>query len=178
MTEKQDAEAAKEAAESSKEEKAGGSSKKLLFIIIGVVVLIGGGVGAAFGLGLFSGEPPAEEGAEAESTEKTAPAPVAEVGPMVQLKPFIVNLADVEQDRYLKVTVELELRDEEVKISCDKQIARIQDILISLFSSKQFEQVRDIKGKIKLRQEIVIRINEVLGDKAVNHVYFTEFIVQ
>lgn len=157
-------------------EKSGGS-KKLLFIIIGVVVVIAGGLGAAFALGVFSGDAEADTpGAETDKAKPTLD--LAKVGPVMKLTPFVVNLADEDEDRYLKATVEIEVANEEVMSACEQRLARVTDALISLFSSKSYSQIRDVKGKIKLRQEIVVRVNEVLGSRAVSQVYFTEFLVQ
>jgi flagellar FliL protein len=158
--------------------KAGGS-KKLTFIIVGVLVLIGAGIGLAFALGVFSGDAKQPDTASAAPAAPRAPsAPPGAVGPVVALEPFVVNLADEDEDRYLKVTIGLEVRDKEVAEASETRTARVKDVLISLFSSKTYDQVRDIKGKIRLRQEIIVRINEILGESAVKHVYFTEFIVQ
>lgn len=164
--------------EKEQDKKKGGKSKKMLFIIIGAVVLIAGGAGAVFGLGLFSDNAAANTATETAVNAVETETSIEEVGKIVGIKPFVVNLADDDEDRYLKVTVELELKDDKVAADCEVKMARIKDVMISLFSSKTFHQVRDIKGKIKLRQEIVVRTNEILGKGSVRHVYFTEFIVQ
>ncbi len=178
MAENEAKEKEEKAAEDGQEGKKGGKSKKLLFIIIGAVVLLAGGAGAAFGLGLFSSDSSsatsAQGAVEASSVENSA----KEVGQMVSIKPFVVNLADDDTDRYLKVTVEFEVKDEATVTACEANMAKMKDVLISLFSSKTFGQVRDIKGKIKLRQEVAIRANEILGSNSIKYVYFTEFIVQ
>lgn len=161
-----------------KSEKKRKSSKKLLFITFGIVVIIAGGLSAAFALGVFSGNAEADTANGGESEKAKPTLDVTKVGPIIKMTPFVVNLADEEEDRYLKATIEIEVANEKVMIACEQRMARITDALISLFSSKGYSQIRDIKGKIKLRQEIVVRVNEVLGSGAVNQVYFTEFLVQ
>ena len=148
-----------------------GGKKKLIIIALVLIILVGGGVGGAFAFGLIGGPPPGEQPVE------ETPKPLEQAGPIISLEPFIVNLADEEDNRYLKVSVGLEVKDEEIQKACEERMPRIKDIMITLFSSKTNDQVRDVKGKIKLRQEIVIRINEILGEGAVKNVFFTEFIV-
>ena len=51
-------------------------------------------------------------------------------------------------------------------------------MLLTLFASKSFADIRNPQGKAMLREEIVNRLNTVLDEDAVKAVYFTEFIVQ
>lgn len=150
-----------------------GKSRTMLFVIIGIVVVAVIGAVAAYALGVFSKSIP-----DAGKDDAEQATPVKSAGPLVALKPFIVNLADEDDNRYLKVTVELEVKDASVEAACEERAAKIKDVMISLFSSKTFDQIRDIKGKIKLRQEITTRLDEILGTKAIRQVFFTEFIVQ
>ncbi len=54
----------------------------------------------------------------------------------------------------------------------------INDLIISLISSKKFEDVYTSDGKEMLREEIATHINDMLPDYHVSYVYFTEFVVQ
>ena len=54
----------------------------------------------------------------------------------------------------------------------------IEDLVISIISSKSFEQVYTLEGKEGLRQEIINRINQLLPTQLVMYVYFNEFVVQ
>jgi flagellar FliL protein len=112
VAKKKDAEEVEEGSEVQKK------SKKGLFIIIIIVVLLlgGGGFGAYWFL-LRAPAPTAEELAEIEAAKK--PEPV--ILPVFALKPFVVNLADKKSRRYLKVTMKLELSNEEL-LACDIEI--------------------------------------------------------
>ena len=54
----------------------------------------------------------------------------------------------------------------------------IEDLVISIISSKLFKQVYTLEGKEALRQEIINRINQMLPTQLVMYVYFNEFVVQ
>jgi flagellar protein FliL len=153
------------------------SSKKFIFIGVGVVVLIVGVLGALFALGVIGGGGESNSD-EAQTAEVEIKLPEKEDRPTVPLEEFVVNLADAEQARYLKAKVELEVANEEVKVSCEGNLPAIRNSLVELLSSKTFSQIRDIRGKTRLRQEIIVRLNEILGTNGITQVYFTDFIIQ
>ena len=91
---------------------------------------------------------------------------------------FIVNLLSESGSRFLKTKVELELNAETLTPEIDKKKPLIRDIVLRTLSSKTFEEVSTIKGKDRLKDEIVDRINEVLADGHIKNIYFTDFVVQ
>ena len=160
-------------------EEAKSSSKKFIFIGVGAVVLIAGVVGALFALGIIGGKGGGEANPEDTQTAKVEiKLPEKVERPSVPLEEFIVNLADAEKARYLKAKVELEVANEEVKAACEGNLPAIRNSLVELLSSKTYSQINDIKGKTRLRQEIIVRLNEILGTNGITQVYFTDFIVQ
>ncbi len=152
------------------EEKKGGKKKLLLFIIIGVVLLAGVGGGAYFFL--FAKSPPPEE------QEKEAPPPEPEVGPFLQLDPFIVNLADPTGHRYLRAKITLEFRNDEAFQKANERIPQINDAIIMVLSSKTVEEMLSPEGKLELRLELIRKLNNLLGPDSVRNIYFTQFVVQ
>ncbi|HHI98054.1 MAG TPA: flagellar basal body protein FliL [Thermodesulfatator atlanticus] len=151
------------------EEKKGGK-KFLLLIIIGVVLLAGVGGGAYFFL-FAKSEPPPEE-------EKTQPPPEPEVGPFLQLDPFIVNLADPTGHRYLRAKITLEFRNDEAYQKANERIPQINDAIIMVLSSKTVEEMLSPEGKLELRLELIRKLNDLLGANSVKNIYFTQFVVQ
>ena len=59
-----------------------------------------------------------------------------------------------------------------------KEVPKIRDSLIILLTSKGFDDISSIQGKLKLREEILYRINNVLGEGKAKAIYFTDFVVQ
>lgn len=174
MAEKEDLE------QGEQEPKKGGGKKKLIFIAVGAVVLIGAVVGGLFAFGILGGSghhaEPADP-ASADPGEAAKPVDPAVVLPSVELESFVVNLADTDQNRFLKVTLVVELTKEELTKDIESRKPKVKDAIITLLSGKTSAQVRDSKGKLKLRQEITLRLNEILGTNAVNEILFTEFII-
>ena len=142
------------------------------WIIIGVVVLSVLGGGGFFAWKTFLNPEQKNDVAE----EKTAM--MVELGPMFPLDVFIVNLAGTAGERYLKVTMELELKDSSLTSELEKRKPQVRDTILLLLSSKTFEDVATFKGKTKIRNQITARLNGILMPGSIKKVYFTEFVVQ
>lgn len=101
----------------------------------------------------------------------------ANIGPMYPLDPFTLNLLSDSGSRYVKCTIELEQNSELLKPELDKKVPVIRDIIIRTLTSKTFEEISTQKGKERLKDELVGKINEILTDGFIKNVYFTDFVV-
>ena len=157
-------------------------SKGTLFLILGVVLLLAAGGGAYVFLLRKPAPDVATEAAMEGGGEHGSGAhgakPPAEMGALEALDPFIANLADEDGRRYLKATMQLEFYEPSVPADLSSHIAQVRDLVLTLFTSKTFADIRTPEGKGLLREEIINRINRVLRKDVVKAVYFTEFIVQ
>jgi flagellar protein FliL len=94
----------------------------------------------------------------------------------VALPAFVVNLADPNARRYLKLVLDVEMTGSPELLEANQ--AKIRDTLLLLLSSKTSQELSTLEGKIMLRKEIVERINQALGQAKVARVYFTDFVIQ
>ena len=99
-------------------------------------------------------------------------------GPVFDLETFIVNLMGDSGRRYLKITIKMELSSEELKTEMTQKMPEVRDNILVLLSSKSYDDVADISGKIRLRAEIINRVNNALTTGEIRKVYFTEFVIQ
>ena len=154
-----------------------GSLKKL--IIIGVVVLLLGGGGFA-GWKFFLAKDSSSEGDKATAATEIAPkAEEDKPGLMYAMKPFIVNLVGHRGQRYLKTKIIFELDlVKDIQKELSERTPELRDAMLMLLSSKSFEEVNNFEGKIQLRNELIVRINQVLRSGGIRGLYFTEFVVQ
>ena len=104
---------------------------------------------------------------------------------VLSLNEFIVNLNDPIGRRYMKVMLKLELvkKEYEDKIRTNElMIPKIRDVIFLILSSKTFEELKTVSGKLSLKQEIIAKVNEVLnkeyGEDVVTNCYFTDFVIQ
>jgi len=173
-------------------EEGGGKKKKL--IIIGAAVAVALILGVVAFMMLGKGDKKAQkEGAAAQAegghgapAAPAAGAPAAgaagaAAGPganIFPLEPFIVNIYDGQELRYLKVKIELEMVSPAVKAELDGRLAPIRDSLLILFSAKTLQDVQDVQGKNTLKDEIMTAINKSIPPGKIAKVYFTDFVVQ
>lgn len=170
-------------ADEKKEEVKPARSSKMLIMIVAAVVLAG--VGGYFAMSKSGGAKvgAAEESkssghgeAKVEHEKKGA----EEVGKalLLPLDTFIVNLNDQGRTRYLKVTIQLELENQEIVEQVKSKTPQIRDALIILLSSKSIDEIITSEGKYQLRDEIVTRVKQFVKKNAVVAAYFTDFVVQ
>ena len=160
-----------------------------LLIIVAVAALVAGLGGAFVIVKFLGGSNKAAEHAEEHKPEVAAkPESHAEAGgkhgstavpgAMFDLDPFIVNLADSPEIRYLKLTVKLEVENEAVSAELSARVPQIRDTVLVLLSSKDVNAVRTPQGKFQLRDEITQRVNGLLPKPGIRSAYFTDFVVQ
>ncbi|MDD2897290.1 MAG: flagellar basal body-associated FliL family protein [Desulfuromonadaceae bacterium] len=94
------------------------------------------------------------------------------------LDPFIVNIYDGQELRYLKVKVELEMVGPAVKTELEGRLAPIRDSILILLSAKTLQDIQDVQGKNTLKDEILGAINRNIPPGKIAKVYFTDFVVQ
>lgn len=104
--------------------------------------------------------------------------PARKVGILHPLEPFVVNLLDPANLRYVNCRVELEVEDSGTIKEIKAREAQIRDSAIDLLSNQPYEDVLGSEGKARLREEMLVRFNRVLSEGQISRVYITEFVVQ
>ena len=99
-------------------------------------------------------------------------------GPLFPLDTFIVNLADPERNRYLRVTMDLELAAATDSKKITERMSQIRDSILMVLPSKQFAEIASMEGKVALRDEIIAKLNGLFNQRVVLNIFFTEFVVQ
>src|SRR5690606_17164917 len=96
-----------------------------------------------------------EKPATAPAPEAAAPSTSEVTGPVIALDPFVVNLDEPGQSRYLKVTLQLELvrPDAETVIEKNKQV--IRDAILSHLSGLKLADTLGTAAKDKLRVDLL-----------------------
>ena len=165
---------------------AGISMKMVIIIVAGTLVLGMGGAFALFKLmaGGHSGddrkveEPVTKAAGHGEAEAKPSAAKGNSPGAIYDVDPFIVNLADTPEVRYLKLTVKLELENPDASAELASRVPQLRDTILVLLTSKDAASIRTPQGKYQLRDEITQRVNSLLPKPAVRAAYFTDFVVQ
>jgi flagellar FliL protein len=102
---------------------------------------------------------------------------------LVHLEGFTVNLADVEETHFLRVTMDLgidRLPDgaEKEKAAAAMPVGRIRDAILSVLTLCKADMLLTAQGKAQLKKDLVDSLNRNVPELGVREVYFTEFLVQ
>lgn len=152
---------------------AGKSKKKLIIMIAaGVFLLAGIGGGAAFFLSKKN-----HPDKDKEHKSEPAKAPV-----FLPLESFTVNLQSDSGDKYLQVSMTMQVQDEEQANLIKANMPQVRSRLLMLLSSKDAAELLSVEGKDKLVKDIIDQVKLPFTPKGepqkVNDVFFTSFIVQ
>ncbi|WP_029521954.1 flagellar basal body-associated FliL family protein [Persephonella sp. KM09-Lau-8] len=159
------------------EQQQGGGKKKLIILLVVLLLLLGGGGGAAYKFLVLDKQEAKKEENKAEKIQQEIK-DIENLGIMFEVGTFVVNLADKDADRYLKVTIILELSNEQVKQEVEKRLPQIKDSITTLLFTKTSRELRTAEGVEKLKEEILRRVNAILPLGGVKNVYFTDFVIQ
>ncbi len=161
-----------------KAEKKKGGKLKLIIMVLVVLGVLGGGGFAAW---KFFLQPKMAGDAAGNATAEEAGDSKAEIEPggqLVTLDSFVVNLSDPMGRRYLKTTLDVEVANAAAAAELTAAMPKVKDTLLLLLSSKSFADISSMDKKIELKNDIVSRLNQIIGKNKVRNVYFTEFVVQ
>jgi flagellar FliL protein len=146
--------------------------KLVLILVLVFVVLGGGGAGAYWYLSQRSAPRGRQAAAEPEE--------VLEPG-LVELDPFVVNLADPGGQRYVRVAMRLLTHNEEQALEMKENAvstAKLRATILELLSMQTADGLVTAEGKSALKKEIAERAADAVHDLKVIDVLFVEFIVQ
>jgi flagellar FliL protein len=141
-------------------------SKKLLIIIPLLLVLLGGGGAGAY----FKFVRAPDESTEGKKQIESAI--------YYEMDTFMVNLADQGGKRFLKATIKLKVNSSNVVEECKERNFEIKDLVLTLLTSKESEDVMRAEDKLALKKQIIETINRILQKGQALDVYFTEFLIQ
>lgn len=150
-------------------------SKNKIFLIglpLLLLLIIGGGAGAYF-LGVFNTPNKDSTGMPESEVKKKR-----ELGPLVEMEDFVVNIMHKDSTRFLKVGITLEVEDTKSSEAVTKRMPQITDAVLLHVGNKRFDQIKDLQGKMQLKADLLTRIQGLAGQGEVVNLFFTDFVVQ
>ncbi len=154
--------------------------KLIIMIVLPVLLLAGGGAGAYF-MGLIPGmESEAEAAATETAAEEEVPmAVMPDDVVFVDLPDLLVNLnVTGKRLRFLKVVAALEVASEEMAEVVRQLTPRVLDNLHLYFRSVQPEELAGPDGVYRIKEDLLIRINDAIRPAKVRDVLVKEMLVQ
>ena len=146
--------------------------KKLLFILVPLILILGGGGFAAYHFLL------AKKTKGKSSVNQPVTLSNMQPGPMINLKPFLTNLANLNKTAYVKVSMSIELKPGSNAGAFKQLTPQIRNRIIMILSSKTSKEISSPQGQLSLRHQIARSLNQILGNGTVTGVYFNNYLVQ
>ena len=155
------------AEELDEEAEAAAKAKKKKKMIIGAILI----AGLAYQFVLKKPPPPEDEAmAEVEI--------VIEEGEIAPMGELVVNLADVDQIHYLRLSVAAVLNAEFTLEVMEPQLPKVSDVIIDTVSAKTFAELREPGATTTLKKEISEALQDVFEEGEIVRVIFTTFVMQ
>jgi flagellar FliL protein len=101
----------------------------------------------------------------------------AEVGPIVSLEPFVINVSG-NSSRFVKISVAIELKDEKAVELTKKMAPVVRDAMLSVLAAKTPEAFMDIAGRSAMKQELFDGVSRLFADGGLKAIYITDIIMQ
>ncbi|MEZ5932842.1 MAG: flagellar basal body-associated FliL family protein [Alphaproteobacteria bacterium] len=157
--------------------------KLIIMIVVPVVLLLGGGAGAYF-MGVFSSEEAVEEASGGAMAQEAEPEPMEP--PVMPANVVFVDLPDLllnlnvtgKRLRFLKVVTSLEVSSEEMAEVVRQMTPRILDNLHLYFRSVTPEELAGPDGVYRIKEDLLVRINDTIQPASVRDVLVKEMLVQ
>lgn len=153
--------------------------KLIIMIALPVLLLAGGGAGAYF-MGVFGGDNAAAEemAGEAEVAEVITPVMPEDIV-FVDLPDLLLNLnVTGKRLRFLKVVAALEVANEEMAEIVRQMTPRILDNLHLYFRAVRPEELAGPDGVYRIKEDLLIRVNDTIRPASVRDVLVKEMLVQ
>ena len=153
------------------------SGKKLvLFVVLPLLLVLAGGGAAAYFF-LFAGG--AEQTEEAAGDGEAGGDERSKEVVFYDLPEMLVNLnTGGKQNNYLKIRVSLELDDPAAVPVLETVLPRVIDNFQIYLRELRLEDLNGSAGLMRLKEELLIRVNTAAGDIHINDVLFREMLVQ
>lgn len=121
----------------------------------------------------------------------------AKTGALIDLGPFVVNLGNINDRRYLRLALSLDFQtrdpeftdanslertswSNEFKAELKGKEAAFKDVIVTTLSAKTPESLGTPMGKEELKADLIAKLNVQLDnpETSVFDVYFTDFVIQ
>lgn len=148
------------------------SGKKIVIAVVALLVLVLGGGAALFFSGVLGG---AEKQSGEEATKVEKPVQIT----YYDLPDMLVNLrVDGPRPSFLKISISLEIEHPEDRAVLERILPRVTDTFQVYLRELRVDQLQGSAGLLRLREELLSRVNAASRPVRVRDVLFKEMLVQ
>jgi flagellar FliL protein len=99
-------------------------------------------------------------------------------GPILKLENFVIQLRGVDQDRYVRVSFDLEVGADPDREVVQARLPQIRDSVITYFSDRTLDELRGSDGIECTKMALMKRLEDIVPGRRVRALYITDFIIQ
>ncbi len=156
-------------------QKRGGSKvTKLLMLLLPILVIAAGGI---YFMMFQNNKQPATINEAIATADLAGEQPIS--GIIVDLDTFTINLADPGASKFLKMTLSFEVTSSKKAVDeVNANMPKIRDIVITVVSSRTYDEIRTERGQTIFKNDIKTRVNAFLKQGRVINIYKNEFVAQ
>ena len=148
----------------------------VLYIVLPVIVLLLGGGSAAYFMGMFDASSEEHANAEGESGDHGEGENHAV---FYEIPEILVNLnGSGKKETYLKIRIALELENEKTQLDLEPLMPRVIDNFQVFLREMRVEDLSGSAGMVRLKEELLQRINLSVQPLKVRDVLFKEMLIQ
>lgn len=174
----------------------------LVTVVLGVGLLLSGLL--PFSIQLSTGGAAAADGGAVSAAPQPTPLPYYQPpqelhelsgGILYNIEQRIVNLSDPGGYRFLRISIVLEFlppspdyytlsgekltaAEDAFRLEIDRQKPLIDNVVTDVLTSKMFDDIFTVEGKVALREQLREQINLQLRNRHVQRVLITDFVIQ
>ena len=101
-----------------------------------------------------------------------------DVKKVIELQPFIVNLADPGESRYLRMSVSIGVGESKEEKADPILMTRVRNAMLAVLTTKTSDEILTQQGKSTLRKELLKAARAAVEEPTIEAIYITDFIVQ
>ena len=173
-----------------------GKGKMIIIMVLVMLVTTGVIVGVLFFTGMLGGKSSSKDDSEHAADEEKELV-VKKAFYINMQPPFVVNFEEQSQAAYLQIEMQAMTYDNRIADEMVKHKPVIRNNILLILSAQKFEEVRTREGKEKLQQQVLVAVQEIVGESMaaklkeageelakgesvpnVEQIYFTSFIMQ
>ena len=135
-------------------------------MILGVVACLVGAGGGYFAYGMTT---------SSEATPKATAAAISEIA-FVPIEQRVISLGRASDNRFLRFSAQLEV-PKYLASDVTTLMPRIQDVLNGYLRAIRLDDIEEPSSLVRIRAQMLRRVQTVVGDDAVRDLLVTEFVV-
>lgn len=97
----------------------------------------------------------------------------------IALDEFVTNLKNEDRGKnYLKIQVALMYKDKKNTETINANLSKIRDVILNDLREKTSTEILEVENTPELKNKMLEKLNDSLGAKVIEEIYFTNLIVQ